>query len=51
VLGTPWPKVRQLHAALESWLAAAPSPTQTPDPTPLRAALADRECSRPIDLP
>ncbi|MBM4225177.1 MAG: NRDE family protein [Gammaproteobacteria bacterium] len=51
VLDTPWPKVRRLRAALESWLAAAPSPTKTPDPTPLWAALADRECARPSDLP
>jgi uncharacterized protein with NRDE domain len=51
VLDTPWPKVRRLRAALESWLAAAPGPTKTPDPTPLWAALADRECARPNDLP
>ncbi len=46
VLDTPWPKVRRLRTALERWLAAT-----VPDPAPLWAALADRECARPVDLP
>lgn len=48
VLDTPWPKVRRLRGALEHWLSADPS---TIDTSALWAALADRECAPPTDLP
>lgn len=51
VLDTPWPKVRRLRAALERWLAAELTSTEAADTTPLWAALGDRECARPTDLP
>ncbi|MFM8480311.1 MAG: NRDE family protein [Gammaproteobacteria bacterium] len=51
VLDTPWPKVRRLRAALESWLAAESTSSEAADTSPLWAALDDRECARPTDLP
>jgi uncharacterized protein with NRDE domain len=40
-LDAPWPKVQQARLALSDWLASAASLAQTPDLSPLFAALAD----------
>jgi len=62
VLDTPWPKVRRLRAALEHWLSAteayeagthygSAADQATIDTSALWAALADRECAPPTELP